>query len=249
MAIAFLGLRSGSIGLPNKNIRSFHGKPLFAWIVDQCIRSELVDRLIISTDSSEYIRLIKGYCDCDIIKRPAELAQPNSRDEEFILHSMEHLNIQAMHLDTPVLRVVATNPLQTHVDIDECIRALDNPIYKSSMAIASAGIYYHKALSISHRGNSYFVEPLDGSGSNSNMPRQASYGLFKRSNIICTRLSTFLSTHQLINQAVAPIFVPLERSIDIDTLADWNIASSLLAGYSTQEINYKSFMPSLAPFG
>jgi len=248
MAIAFLGLRSGSVGLPNKNIRSFHGKPLFAWIVHQCIRSKLVERLVISTDSDEYIKLIKEYCDCDIVKRPAELALANSRDEEFIFHALEYLNIRDMHLDTPVLRLVATNPLQTYVDIDQCIRALNNSIYKSSMAIASAGLYYHKALAVNRQENNYIVEPIDGSCSNSNMPRQGTYGLFKRSNIICTRLSTLLTTNSLINPAVAPIFVPQERCIDIDTMADWNIASSLLTGYYEEEIDYQSFMPSLAPF-
>ena len=55
--LAVIGLRSGSKGLKNKNIKLFGGIPLFAHILKSAKKSKLINRLIISTDSKSYQRL------------------------------------------------------------------------------------------------------------------------------------------------------------------------------------------------
>ena len=52
--MAVIPARSGSKGVPNKNIRSLNKIPLIAYSIAAGIRSQLIERVIVSTDSSEY---------------------------------------------------------------------------------------------------------------------------------------------------------------------------------------------------
>ena len=52
--LGIIGLRSGSKGLKNKNIKNFNGKPLFYWIIKKALKSKYLNRLIVSTDSAKY---------------------------------------------------------------------------------------------------------------------------------------------------------------------------------------------------
>ena len=56
MTRGYIGLipaRSGSKGIPHKNIRLFDGKPLLAHSIDHALRLQRITRVIISTDSEE----------------------------------------------------------------------------------------------------------------------------------------------------------------------------------------------------
>jgi len=44
--IAVIPARSGSKGLPQKNILPFCDKPLIAWTIEQAVKSTLVDRVV-----------------------------------------------------------------------------------------------------------------------------------------------------------------------------------------------------------
>lgn len=55
--IAIIPARSGSKGLKNKNIIDVCGKPLMAYTIEAACKSNLFDRIIVSTDSIEYGKL------------------------------------------------------------------------------------------------------------------------------------------------------------------------------------------------
>ena len=59
--VALIPARGGSKGLPGKNIRSFHGKPLLAWSIDQARSAALVNQVILSTDAPEIARMGKWH--------------------------------------------------------------------------------------------------------------------------------------------------------------------------------------------
>jgi CMP-N,N'-diacetyllegionaminic acid synthase len=52
--------RSGSKGLQNKNIRKLAGKPLIQWTLDQAIKSKLISKIVVSTDSDKVIKICKN---------------------------------------------------------------------------------------------------------------------------------------------------------------------------------------------
>ena len=52
--IAYIPARSGSKGVPKKNIRMICGKPLLGWMVQAAIDTGLFDKIMVSTDSREF---------------------------------------------------------------------------------------------------------------------------------------------------------------------------------------------------
>lgn len=53
--------RSGSKGLPNKNIRNFLGKPLMSWTITAAVEADITPHLHINTDSAEYADIAESY--------------------------------------------------------------------------------------------------------------------------------------------------------------------------------------------
>ena len=51
--IAVIPARGASKGLPRKNILPLGGKPLIAWTIEAAKASQLVDRVVVSTDDEE----------------------------------------------------------------------------------------------------------------------------------------------------------------------------------------------------
>ena len=72
--LGLIPARGGSKGLPRKNIRPLHGKPLIAWTIGQARSSSVFDKIIVSTDDEEIATIAKEYGAEVPFMRPAELA-------------------------------------------------------------------------------------------------------------------------------------------------------------------------------
>lgn len=53
--------RSGSKEIPNKNIKEIRGVPLLAYSIKYALRSKIIDKVIVSTDSKKYLNIAKKY--------------------------------------------------------------------------------------------------------------------------------------------------------------------------------------------
>lgn len=71
--IAVIPARSGSKGLPDKNILPLCGKPLMAYTIEAAVESGLFDRVLVSTDSPHYGEIARQYGG-EYCPRPAALA-------------------------------------------------------------------------------------------------------------------------------------------------------------------------------
>jgi CMP-N,N'-diacetyllegionaminic acid synthase len=93
--IALVPARSGSERVKNKNIRLLGGKPLIHWTLDQIYRSEIFDKVCVSSDSIEYINVCKSFTSVNCILRPEEFATSTSPDLEWILHVVRESRLNA----------------------------------------------------------------------------------------------------------------------------------------------------------
>lgn len=51
--VAIIPARAGSKGIPNKNIRLVGGRPLVYYAIKNALDSELVSRVVVTTDSEQ----------------------------------------------------------------------------------------------------------------------------------------------------------------------------------------------------
>ena len=109
--IAIITARSGSKGLPNKNVLFANGKPLMAYSIEAALESEEFEKIIVSTDSQEYIDLLSHY-PIEFIKRSAELSSDKASSFvviEDVLNRYSHVDYDYFVLLQP------TSPLRTAI--------------------------------------------------------------------------------------------------------------------------------------
>ncbi len=110
--IAVIPARSGSKGLPNKNIKELAGKPLIAYSIMAAQKTKLIDRIIVSTDSEEYASLAIEYKAEVPFLRPAELAGDSSTDYDFVKHLLDWLAKNEGNTPDYIIHLRPTTPLR-----------------------------------------------------------------------------------------------------------------------------------------
>ena len=89
VVLCVIPARGGSKGLPGKNIRELLGRPLIAYSIEQAKGSRYIDKVVVSTDSTEIADVSRRYGAEVPFLRPAELAQDGSSTIDVLLHAMD----------------------------------------------------------------------------------------------------------------------------------------------------------------
>lgn len=117
--IAIITARGGSKGLPNKNMLMVDGKPLLAYSIEAALNAEIFEKIILTTDSQEYIDFLSHYS-IDFIRRADHLATDKASSFEVledVLRREEYQDCDYFVLLQP------TSPLRTSEHILEaCTR-------------------------------------------------------------------------------------------------------------------------------
>ena len=119
--VGVIPARGGSKRVPNKNLKKFFGKPLIAWTILTALKSKKLNRVIVSTDSSEIAKVAKRYGAEVPFLRPAELAIDTIGIEPTLKHSYEWLLQNENYKADGLALIFATNPLRQHFHISEAV--------------------------------------------------------------------------------------------------------------------------------
>jgi CMP-N,N'-diacetyllegionaminic acid synthase len=238
--LGIIGIRSGSKGVKDKNIKPLLGKPLVGWVIDAAKKSKYLNRIIVSTDSEKYVDIVKSLGAEAPYLRPSNLATDDSPEIEYIIDTLNWLKENEGYVPDIVVRLMATVPMQESQDIDALIEILENDQNAtSSVVIAEARQHPMKALKIidDKMGSSKLVSYFNESGREvTPIARQSYAKAYFRSNIIASRIETIYETNSLTGDMVRYHIIPQERAIDIDNIIDFSIAELLL---DNKKINTK----------
>jgi CMP-N-acetylneuraminic acid synthetase len=226
-AIAFIFARGGSKGLPGKNIRPLAGKPLIAWSIEHALAVKRIERVIVSTDSTEIADVARAYGAEVPFMRPAELARDDSPEWLAWRHALNFVRDTAGALPEVMVSVPATAPLRQPVDIENC---LDNFAQGGAdMVITVTDAHrspYFNMVKTNPDGTVSLVIPPAGAIAR----RQDAPVVFDMATVAYVIKPDFVMLHQTTFEGrVRAVHVPPERAIDIDTLLDFRIAECLLA--------------------
>lgn len=92
--IALIPARSGSVRVPDKNIRILGGHPLIAYTISAAIQSGVFDTVLVSTDSKEYAEIARHYGAEVPFLRPGDIAGSKSPDIEWVEYTLNELKVQ-----------------------------------------------------------------------------------------------------------------------------------------------------------
>ena len=115
--IAVITARDGSRGLPGKNLLEAGGKPVIAWSIESARASRYIDRLILSSEDADIIRVAQRWgCEAPFV-RPKELAGDTAKIEDALVHALDEIESEYDYL----VLLQPTSPLRTAEDIDACL--------------------------------------------------------------------------------------------------------------------------------
>ena len=128
--IAFIPLRGGSESIPLKNIKLLDGRPLAYYALDAVTQCDLIDTVVVATDSDEIAKVIQEYPSDKIIVmgRTPEVSTNISPTIDVVLEIAQQIEFENLVL------VQATSPLVSAEDITRGLALLAQG-YDSALSV------------------------------------------------------------------------------------------------------------------
>jgi len=140
--IAVIPARSGSKGVPDKNMLNLWGKSLIGWAALCARETGLFNRIILSTDSQEYAKEGERYGCWVPYLRPSDLASDRAAIVQTLLELMEQAP-DAEDWKTITL-LEPTCPLRTPQMVIQCARLVtENPNTNCALTLTEVPLHYH----------------------------------------------------------------------------------------------------------
>lgn len=168
--VAALLTGRGGNTLPDKNVLPVHGRPLLHYVAKAAYESDFIHDYYVSSDSHKILKAAKevGY---KTIKRPKEIAKPDSQHEDALRHALQYLDTKNKKPD--ILVVLLANSVTTKKEwIDDCVRIMleDDSITAVAPVYQNSDHHPFRAKKINKDG---FFEPFfDFSGKKVSTNRQ-----------------------------------------------------------------------------
>jgi len=126
--IAFIPARSGSKGVPHKNIRKLGKLPLIAYSILLAKMIKEIDRIIVSTDSEEYALIAKEFGAEVPFIRPKNISGDKSTDFDAIKHCIYWLDKNENYMPELIFHFRPTTPLRSPLIIKDALKMIiDTP--------------------------------------------------------------------------------------------------------------------------
>ena len=222
--LAIIPARGGSKGLPGKNIKDLLGKPLIAYTIEAALKSSSVTRVVVSTDCNDIAEIALRYGAEVPFMRPSKLASDNARAIDVytdLLQKLDSIKKGGLKLDSCVV-LLPTCPLRNAMDIDNAVQMFYEKDADSIVSYTEElhPITWHKYIDETDRFENIFAEKIQNRQEEriSYYPNGAIY-VFKR---------TLLENGDYYSEKSYAYKMPNIRSVDIDTMDDFNYAEYLM---------------------
>ena len=226
--LAIVPARAGSKGLPRKNSKIFHGLPMIIHTLNAALKSELVERVIISTDDDEIISICSGIKGVEIpFKRPTKLALDNSIVTDTFFHLFEWLRFNEGDEPKNFCVLQPTSPLRLPCDIDGAI-----DLYNRKNADVVLSVYRVKPMEWYHNLNKEDkMESINSFGLKKNgmLSRQSLGELVLQNGAVHVFNTEKLKKNKTYyTKKTFGFLMPYCRSIDIDNEFDFFLAEKVM---------------------
>ena len=121
--VSVIPARSGSKGVPGKNLRLLGEAPLFAWSIMCSKQSTKINQTIVSTNSQDYAELARKWGADVPFLRPESISQDDSTDLDFVLHLLSFLEKTSTVPDL-LIHLRPTTPFRNPSMVDAAIESV-----------------------------------------------------------------------------------------------------------------------------
>ena len=211
--IAFIPARGGSKSIPKKNIKSFCGKPLIFWNLQE-LQKSVVKEIIVATDNEEIKDIVNSFnfSKVKVYNRNSKNSEDTSSTESVMLEYISQSNLS--DADTFML-VQATSPFTQTSDFNEALSLFKD--YDSVLSCCESKRFSWK----------------DGKALNYdiyNRPRRQDFKgtMIENGAFYISSVSAIKETKNRISGAIGVYQMPEYTYTEIDEHEDWIVAESLM---------------------
>ena len=215
--------RSGSKGIPGKNIKKLHGKPLINYTIEAAKEIFENSQVIVSTDDKEIAKIAASHGANIPFLRPKELAQDDSSTRDVILHLVDYFE-RKKSMPSVIVLLQVTSPLRNSKHLNE---ALDLFFHKDcdmvvSVTESKTSPYFNL---YEENKEGYLQKSKDGAFTRrQDVPPVYEYNgaiyIFKTKSIVESEMKDF--------EKITKYVMSKNDSVDIDDEVDWKIAEYIL---------------------
>jgi len=215
--------RAGSKGLPGKNIKVLGDKPLILYSIEFAIKNmKYGDELCISTNDEGVLDILRKQGIKVPFKRPDVLASDTANSYDVIMHALEYYEQNNQYFDA-VMLLQPTSPFRSQDDVDSIIKMFIEDV---DMVVSVKNTKENPYFTLFEENEFGF---LTKSKESDFQRRQDCPEVFAfNGSMYLMKVDTLKKTPISGFKKIKKIIMPEERSVDIDTMADWVMAEFYL---------------------
>lgn len=222
--LGLIPARGGSKGIPGKNIRLLHGKPLLQYAYEAATASGVLDRIILSTDDPAIAELAKRLGIEVPFMRPPDLASDQAPMIGVAVHALRALEEDGYVPDALML-LQPTAPLRRPEHIRDAVALLGDNDAVTSVVPLPKDQCPHFLMRITPEGRLTFFMP-DGATYTRRQDVPQAYQ--RDGSVYLTRRDVLLNGRTFYGTRTVPLVIDPADSANIDGPEDWERAEALL---------------------
>lgn len=219
MNIAIIPARGGSKRIPKKNIKLFQGKPIIEYSIKAAVDSKLFDKVIVSTDEDEIMKIAeKSGAEVPFV-RPPDLSDDYTPLPQVIKHALLWYQNKGVEYEYACC-ILATAPFVRSEDIMKGYEIINQEKNSSIFSVTSFPFPIFRALKINSNNNLEMFWPEHELTRSNDLPE----AYHDAGQFYWIEKSNFLINEKLYAKDALPIILPRYLVQDIDTEEDWKRA-------------------------
>jgi len=227
LVLGIVPARGGSKGVPGKNIRPLAGRTLLDYAANVARDSGVIDRVILSTESSEVADAGRRAGLEVPFLRPATLAQDDTPMLPVVQHALETLAAELWQPDIVVL-LQPTSPLRRPGHVRDAVGMLRSTNADSVVTVVA--VPRHLSPDYVMRIESERLVPFLPEGARVARRQDARPAYSRDGTVYTCWRKTVERFGSIYGDDCRPLLIDARDSLSIDLPDDWDEAERLLAG-------------------
>ncbi len=215
--LAVIPARGGSKGIPRKNVRLMHGKPLISYAISNALKSPMVTDCVVTTDDSEIAAVAHMYGG-ETVNRDSKLAADAVTLDPVVYDAVQQMEARKKYIYDIVITLQPTSPLMR---VETLNHAITDFLVKKSDSMISVVNKPH--LSWKKEGEKIvpnYEKRLNRQQLPPNYMETGAFFITKRE---------FVQLNSRLGNNISVFEVPEQEAIDIDAVEDWLVSESILS--------------------
>jgi CMP-N,N'-diacetyllegionaminic acid synthase len=223
--LGIIPARGGSKGIPGKNIKILAGKPLLEYTIEATLKSKLLTRSILSSDSAEIIHKGKELGVEVPFIRPTKFAEDNTPSIDVVKHALLYFENNGEYYDAVCL-LQPTTPLRRDGLIDEAIMKFESVNNDSLISVREVPHDFNPHWVFENKNGK--LQIATGEKQIISRRQELPRAFHRDGAIYIVKTEVILKKNSLYGDNIGFIENSGDDYVNLDTEADWKKAEEIL---------------------